>query len=174
MMGSAAKIRGVEGMSSAVDRALARRRWRRRLKPNPKYDSYKRQLVGLGSVVLGRLQKDTEDGALEAFRLYSGLGECGEILIQSSRIGTESEGDCCSFYLTEDARLICESAMMGPDSLIVKRVELECPEDFLSINPRVVEALYEDLMNDGFWDRVAFKHSRLGKPGYENVWKEGA
>ena len=161
-------------MSTAVDRALARRRLRIRLEPDSSVDFNKERLVGLGSVVLGRLREDCSGGALDAFRLYSGLGEDGEILIQSSRIGAEPGGDRCSFSLTEDARLICESSMMGPVGYVIERIELESPEDFLRINHRAVEALYEDLMREGFWDRVAFKHTRVGKPGYENIWEERA
>jgi hypothetical protein len=165
---------GDGGMSTAIDRALARRRSRIRLEPDSGVDFNRERLVGLGSVVLGRLREDCDGGALEAFRLYSGLVEDVEILIQSCRIGAEPEGGRCSFSLTEDARLICESTMMGPDGYVTERIELEFPEDFLGINHRAVEALYEDLMKEGFWDRVAFKHTRVGKPGYEDIWGERA
>ena len=161
-------------MSTAIDRALARRRSRIGLEPDASVDFDQERLVGLGSVLLGRLREDCSGGALDAFRLYSGLGEDGEILIQSSRIGAEPGGDRCSFSLTEDARLICELSMMGPDGYVIERIELKSPEDFLRINHRAVEALYEDLMREGFWDRVAFKHTRVGKPGYENIWGERA
>jgi len=46
------------------------------------------------------------------------------------------------------------------------------PEGFLVIDLRAVEALYDDLMMNGFRDKVAFKHAHDGKPGYENVWRE--
>jgi hypothetical protein len=105
---------------------------------------------------------------LEYFRIYSGIGEGCEFRIFSSvdRSGGEF------FLLTGDGGLACDSSNLGPDGWVLRRIELGSPEDFLEIYPGAVEVLYEDLMGDGFWDRVAFKHAREGKPGYENVWRE--
>ena len=162
---------GVERTSTAVDRALTRRR-RRRFEPSHSDDSNQQRLIGLGSVVLGRLRGECKSEALEAFRLYAGLGESGEILIQRREFVENHEKSITSFYLTEDVELICKHAKVTSDGTVVQKIELDSPEDFLRINSEAVEAIYGDLMKEGFWDRVAFKHSHQGKPGYENVWSE--
>ena len=147
---------------------VARRR-RGRNAPDARRDSEEKRLVGIGSVILGRLWGDVDDGALEYFRLYSGIGENCEFRIFSS---VDKSGGDWFFLLTGDGGLACESTTLGPDGWMLGRFELGSPEDFLEIDPGAVEALYEDLMRDGFWDRVAFKHAHDGKPGYENVWRE--
>ncbi len=152
---------------SRSDRDIMGRRGRRL--QDSKIDSAQEHLVGIGSVILGRLWGDAEEGALEYFRIYSGIGEGCEFRIFCS---VDKSGSDWFLLLTGDGDLVCESSTLGPDGWIFRRVELDSPEDFLDIDPGAVEALYEDLMRDGFWDRVAFKHAHDGKPGYENVWRE--
>jgi hypothetical protein len=153
------------GHISAVDRAIARMRRRRGVGP----DSERERLVGLGSVILGRLGADAELVSDEGFRLYSGLQEGGDLLIYYREY---SIWENRSFYVTSDAQLFFSTSNVGSDGLVVTRIDLASPEDFLEIDPAMVEGLYEDLMKEGFWDRVAFKHIHRGKPGYEGVWRE--
>lgn len=159
----------VHPSSGAIDRVLARKRMRRRVEYAS--DSEQERLFGLGSVILGRLKNDVDLETFEAFRLYSGLSEGGELLIYYCE---PTVSDSYFFYLTDDAKLIYQSIKLGPEGPVIQRLDLDSPEDFLGIDSALVEGLYDDLMKDGFWDRVAFKHSHRGKPGYEDVWSEKA
>jgi hypothetical protein len=153
--------------SSAIDRVLARKRKRRSVEYDS--DSEQERILGLASVILGRLKSDVELETFEAFRLFSGLSESGELLIHYHK---PSVSDSYSFYLSDDVKLTYQTCKMGLEGPVIERLDLDSPEDFLMIDSKSVEELYEDLMKEGFWDRVAFKHSHRGKPGYENVWSE--
>jgi hypothetical protein len=158
-----------ETYDSAVDRVLARNRLRIKFGNNKAL--HEERISGLGSVVLGRLREVSKGSALNSFRLYAGLSESGELLIHRGRVGSDPEGKCYSFFLAEEGTLIHESTVMGSEGAELQRILLGTPRDFLLVNSKAVEAIYEDLMRDEFWDRLADKHANWGKPGYENVWR---
>ena len=123
---------------------------------------------------MGRIREDTKAEALNALRLYSGLSESGELLIHKHVVGNTSRKSQYYIYLNEEATLSSEITTTSLKDSDNQRHELNSPEDFLQLEPEAVESLYTDLMKDGFWDRVAFKHAHQGKPGYENVWEENS
>lgn len=153
---------------SAIGRVIARNRLRIKLGNCEALEDDR--LTGLGSVVLGRLREVSEDGALDSFRLYAGLGERGELLLHRIKVGSDPEEVYCSFLLREDGALICESTEFSPEDDTLHRFSLKYPEDFLKISPVAVEAIYADITLDGFWDRLADKHANWEKPEYGNIW----
>jgi hypothetical protein len=103
---------------------------------------------------------------MEAFRLYAGLCEDSPIPIYRRRVTIGEVVGFESYYLLGDGSLVYESSVGVPNAGELHRVSLDSPEDFLEVSPGSVEVLYEEVIRDDFWDRLADRLASMGKPGY--------
>jgi hypothetical protein len=159
-----------EGERAAVDRVIARRRKRRLRGVEADAQPDQTRLAGLGSVILNRLREVSEGEALDNFRVFAGLNDVGKLLLHRGVLVTDP-GTRYSLYLCEDGGLLYESTTSGSEHAGVKRISLGSPEDFLEIDSEALEAIYGEVIGDDYWGRLAEKHARWGKPGYEDVWR---
>ena len=162
-------------MSTAIDRVLDRQRAARMLRQDGGAEDRRRlekeHQLELGSVVLRFVRSIGEAGSWEAFQLYAGLGEHSDVPIYKykRRVGDWVGYD--SFYLTSEGGLVYETLVPGSDGVRIKRVDLDTLEGFLNVDLRALEGLHGEILQEGFWDRLATKLANWGKPGYENVWR---
>ena len=141
--------------------------------------------VRLGRAILDSLKDLRDPGYLEGFRLYAGL-DPKPFTIHLRRCNLDWElPDSCQppsiveeFYIGVDGSLYMNIVVAPPEyreefsNSPSERGDtiLNAPEDFRNLSYGSIASLHEAVTSEGFFDRLAYRQSRRGKPGYGDIW----
>lgn len=144
----------------------------------------------LGRAILDTLKDLNDPQYLEHFRLYAGLG-VEPILIHLRRVE-------CRWELPDGSlpESLLEEYFIGVDGVLYQNIygrhrltegresigeedkrgyiTLKTPLDFKALSYESVASLHEAVTSEGFFDKLAFRLSRRGKPGYGDIWELNA
>lgn len=138
----------------------------------------------LGRAILDTLKDLNDPQYIEHFRLYAGLN-VEPILIHLRRVE-------CQWELPDRSRpgSLIEEYFIGVDGILYQHIPgdpvhgiipiegednlnyiaLKTPGDFKALSYGSVASLHEAVTSEGFFDKLAFRLSRRGKPGYGDIW----